>query len=111
MITKNLVLKIQNHIVNHKSKLVKSNPVHYDETSKYGRKTGSVQVRAGGRPYTVGLSDKDIGTAERLFDSIKIGKNCRYLTEIKKVDQLSKMLLNLKNTMIVRHSVNDVLII
>ena len=29
--------------------------LHYDETSKYGRKTGSIQVTAGGRSYAVGL--------------------------------------------------------
>ena len=50
----------------------KYSTLHYGERSKYRRKTGSVQVTAGERSYTVGLFDKDIGTAERLFDSIKI---------------------------------------
>ena len=50
----------------------KNSTLHYDETSKYGRKTGSIQVTAGGRSYAVGLFDEDVGTAERLFDSIKI---------------------------------------
>ena len=45
--------------------------LHYDETSKYGRKTSSIQVTAGGRSYAVGLFDEDIGTAEILFDAIK----------------------------------------
>ena len=51
--------------------------LHYDETSKYGRKIGSIQVTAGGRSYAVTLFDENIGTAERLFDSIKklLGKN------------------------------------
>ena len=33
----------------------KNSTLHYDETSKYGRITGSIQVTAGGRPYAVGL--------------------------------------------------------
>ena len=49
----------------------KNSTLNYDETSKYGRKTGSVQVTAGGRSYAVGLFDEDIGTAEILFDAIK----------------------------------------
>ena len=83
--------------------------LHYDETSKYGRKAGSIQVTAGGRSYAVGLFDEDIGTAERLFDSIKncLEKTAVHLTKVKKTDQLPKMLLNLKNTMTDRHSVND----
>ena len=83
--------------------------LHYDETSKYGRKTGSIQVTAGGRSYAVGLFDKDIGTAERQFDSVKnyLEKTAVHLTKVKKTDQLPKMLLNLKNTMTDRHSVND----
>ena len=83
--------------------------LHYDETSRYGRKTGSIQMTAGGRSYAVGLFDEDIGTAERLFDSIKncLEKTAAHLTKVKKMDQLLKMLLNLKNTMTERHSVND----
>ena len=34
-------------------------------------------------------------------------KTAGYLTKVKKTDQLPKMLLNLKNTMTDRHSVND----
>ena len=57
----------------------KNSTLHYDETSKYGRKTGSIQMTAGWRSYAVGIFDEDIGTAERLFDSIKklLGKNRR----------------------------------
>ena len=50
----------------------RNSTLHYDETSKYVRTTGSVQVTAVGRSFAVGLFDKDIGTAEKLFDSIKI---------------------------------------
>ena len=52
--------------------------LHYDETSMYGRKTDPIQVIAGGRSYAVGLFEEDIGTAKRLFDSIKkmFAKNC-----------------------------------
>ena len=87
----------------------KNSTLHYDETSKYGRKTGSVQVTAGGRSYAVGLFDEDIGTAEILFDAIKNveEKPGEHLTAVKKTEQLPKMLLNLKNTMTDRHSVND----
>ena len=87
----------------------KNSTLHYDETSKYGRKTGSIQVTAGGRFYAVGLFDEDIGTAERPFDSIKhcFEKTAVHLIKVKKTDQLLKMLLNLKNTMTDRHSVND----
>ena len=49
----------------------KNSSLHYDETSKYGRKTGSIQVTAGGRSYAVGPFDEDICTAERQFDSEK----------------------------------------
>ncbi len=45
--------------------------MHYDETTKYGFKSGSVQVTVGDRYYAVGLFDQDMGTSERLFDSIK----------------------------------------
>ena len=45
-------------------------------------------MTAGGKSYATGLFDEDIGTAER-------------------TDQLPKMLLNLKNNMTDRHSVND----
>ena len=31
----------------------KNSTLHYDETSKYGRKTGSIPVGAGGRSYVV----------------------------------------------------------
>ena len=31
----------------------KNSTLHYDETSKYGRKTGSIPVGAGGRSYAV----------------------------------------------------------
>ena len=79
----------------------KNSSLHYDETSKYGRKTGSIQVTAGGRSYAVGPFDEDICTAERQFDSEKklFGKNYK-ASKVKKTDQLPKILLNLKNTMI-----------
>ena len=53
--------------------------------------------------------DKDIDTAERLFDSIKncFEKTAEHLTKVKKMDQHPKMLLNLKNTMTDRCSVDD----
>ena len=87
----------------------KNSTLHYDETSKYERKTGSIQVTIGGKSLGVGLFDEDFGTAERLFDSIKncLQKTAGHLTKVKKADQLPKMLLNLKNTMTARHSVND----
>ena len=34
-------------------------------------------------------------------------KTAEHLTKVKKTDQLSEMLLNLKSTMTNRHSVND----
>ena len=57
----------------------------------------------------MGLCDEDVGTAEGLFDSIKncLEKNAEHLTKVKKANQLPKMLLNLKNTMTERHSVNS----
>ena len=76
---------------------------------KHQRKTGSIQVTAGGRSYAVGLFDEDIGTAERLFDLIKkcLEKTAEHLTEVKKTEQLPRMLLNRKNIMADRHSVID----
>ena len=52
---------------------------------------------------------KDIGTAERLFDSIKncLEKTTEHVTKVKKLDQLPKMLLNLKNNTTDRNSEND----
>ena len=66
-------------------------------------------MTAGGRSFTVGLFDEDVGTVERSFDSIKncSEKTAEHLTKVKKTDQLSKMLLNLKNTISDRQSVND----
>ena len=87
----------------------KNSTLHYDETSKYGRKTVSIQVAAGGRSYAVGLFDEDIATAERLFDSIKncLENTAVHLLKVKKTDQLPKRLLNLMNTMTNMHSVKD----
>ena len=89
--------------------IIKYSTLHYHETSKYGRKTGSIQATADGKPYAVGPFDKDICTAERLLDLIKncLEKTAEHLVKIKKVDQLPKMLLNLKNIMTDRHSMND----
>ena len=86
----------------------KKSTLHYDETSKYGRKTGSIQVTRSEKSYAMGLFDEDIGTGERLFDSIKncLEKTGENLTKVKKTDQLPKMLLNLKNNMTDWHSVN-----
>ena len=84
--------------------------LHYDETSKYGRKKGSLQVTAGGRSYAVGLFDEDCGTAERLFHSMKecLENTAETLNKIKNSEsELSKMLMNIKNTMTDRHSVNN----
>ena len=52
-------------------------------------------MRAGRRSNLVGCLDEDIGTAERLFDSIKrcLGKTAKYLTKVRKIEQLPKMLL------------------
>ena len=57
----------------------------------------------------MGLFDEDISTVERLFDSIKkiLEKTAEHLAEVKKTEQLPNMLVNLKNTMTDRHSVND----
>ena len=54
----------------------------------------------------MGLFDEDIGTAERLFDSIKNvwKKTAEYLAEVKKTGQLPTMLLNVKNAMTDRHN-------
>ena len=43
----------------------------------------------------MGCLDEDIGTAEKLFDSIKrcLGKTAKYLTKVRKIEQLPKMLL------------------
>lgn len=58
--------------------MVKNNStLLYDERSTSGRKSDSIQVTAGKRFYSVGLFDEGTGTAETLFDSIKMfGKSC-----------------------------------
>ena len=73
------------------------------------KKTGSIQVAAGGRSYTVGLFDIGMGTAESLSDLLKkvLEKTAEHLTDVKKTEQLPRMLLNHKDTMTKRHSVND----
>ena len=43
--------------------------LHY-ETSKSGKKAGSIQITAGNKTYAVGLFDEGAGS-ERLFDFIK----------------------------------------
>ena len=57
----------------------------------------------------MGLFDEDVGAAEGLFNSIKncFEKTAEHLTKVKKTNQLPKMLLNLKNAMTDRHSVNS----
>ncbi len=47
----------------------KFSTLHYDETSKFGNRSGSIQVSVGDRSYAIGLFDQDSGTSERLFDS------------------------------------------
>ena len=81
----------------------------YDETSKLGKKAGSIQITAGSKTYAVGLFDEDTGSSERLFDSIKecLEKTADNLRQITKSDELPKLLLNIKNTMTDRHNVND----
>ena len=83
--------------------------LHYDETSKFGKKAGSIQITAGNKTYAVGLFDEDTGSSERLFDSIKecLEKTADNLGQITKSNELPKLLLNIKNTMTYRHSVND----
>ena len=73
--------------------------LHYDETSKFGKKADSILI----------LFDEDTGTSERLFDSIKecLEKTADNLGQITKSNELPKLLLNIKNTMTGRHSVND----
>ena len=34
--------------------------LHYDETSKFGKKAGSIQITAGNKTYALGLFDGDI---------------------------------------------------
>ena len=42
------------------------------------KKTGSVQVTAGGRSYAAGLFDKDVGSRKTVsFNKKLIGKNCK----------------------------------
>ena len=57
----------------------------------------------------MGLFDEDIGAAKGLFHSIKkcLEKTAEDLAEVKKTEQLPKMLLNLRNTMTDRHSANN----
>ena len=64
----------------------KNTTLHSGEISKYGRKTGSIQVTAGGKSYAVRLFDEDVGTAERLVDSIKnsLEKTAEHRTKVKK---------------------------
>ena len=83
--------------------------MRYDEISKFGKKAGSTQITAGNKTYAVGLFDEDTGLLERLFDSIKecLAKTADNLGKITKSDEFPKFLLNIKNTMTDRYSVND----
>ena len=83
--------------------------LHYDETSIFGKKAGSIQITAGNKTYAVGLFDEDTGSSERLFDSFKecLEKTTGNLGQITKSDELPKLLLIIENTMADRHSVND----
>ena len=83
--------------------------LHYYETSKFGTKAGSIQITAGNNTYAVCLFDEDTSSSERLFDSIKgcLEKNADNLGQITKSNELPKLLLNIKNTMTDRHSVNN----
>ena len=57
----------------------------------------------------MGLFDKDAGSSESLFNSIKecLEKTADNLQHITKSDELTKLLLNIKNTMRDRYSGND----
>ena len=74
--------------------------LNYDETSKFGKKEGFIQITA--ENNTVGLFNEDTGSSERMPE-----KPADNLGEITKSDELSKLLLNIKNAMTDRHSVND----
>ena len=57
----------------------------------------------------MGVFDEDAGSSKRLFDYIKecLEKIADNLGQITKSDGLLKLLLNTKNTMMDRHSVNN----
>ena len=59
--------------------------------------------------YAVGLFLENADPLEKLFDSIKeyLEKTAYNLGQITKSDELPKLLLNIKNTKMDRHSVND----
>lgn len=82
--------------------------MHYDETTKYGFKSSSVQVTVGNRSYAVGLFDQDMGTSEHLFDSIKqcLKGTADNLERVTGNAELSNLVLNIKNTMTDRHITN-----
>ena len=66
--------------------------LNYDETSKFGKKEGFIQITA--ENNTVGLFNEDTGSSERMPE-----KPADNLGEITKSDELSKLLLNIKNAM------------
>ena len=63
--------------------------LHYDQTSKFGKKTGSIQITAETRPIAKCFFDEDPGSSESLFDSIKyLEKTAENLGQIAKSDEL-----------------------
>ena len=88
---------------------IENSTLHYDETRKFGKKAGSIQITAGNKTYAVGLFDEDTGSSERLFDSIneRLEKTADNLGQTTKSDELPKLLLSIKNSMTDRYSLND----
>lgn len=71
----------------------KSSILHYYETSKYRRKAISIQVTSGRRFYVVGLIDEGVQMKDSLIQW-ENGKKLLKITDVKKMEQSTKMLLN-----------------
>ena len=84
--------------------------LHYDETTKFGDRYGSLQVTTASGSYVCGLFDMDSGTSERLFEYIQdcIKDLAKALDAGSSNDKtLAKLVFSFINTMTDRHITNS----
>ena len=85
--------------------------LHYDETSKFGDRYGSLQVTTPTGSYICGMFDMDCGTGERLFEYLKdcITELATFLDSGSNSEKdLAKLVFSFVNTMTDRHITNTI---
>ena len=89
-----------------------NNTIHYDETTKFGDRSGSVQATTSSGTYVLGLFEMECGESKHLFSQVKqtFIDLANTLTSAKTDSDpsvLNKLLFSFRNTMTDRHVTNS----